>query len=150
MDVSISRAGGSPCIWYVHRAKEANFSSLSREVSNHWSHGKWKVFLLTFAPLLGVVWLRLQQHGSGGSGGKKASTWQQTFTTHLALSCREPWDGIHLCRECRGGGERHQPGLPRGWALHMWLQQDSPAQGPAPWLAVGRLWGQRGVRLPVC
>lgn len=62
---------------------------------------------------------------------------------------REPRDRVHVCHQRSGGGKRSEPGLPRGGALILWVQQGGQAQRPAPGLAVGRLRGQSQLRVPI-
>ena len=93
-------------------------------------------------------------HGGCGGSDTAPSGWGlagsgQGGRASPAPVRREPGDGLHLRSERCRGCERHQPRLPRGRAVHVRLQPGGTAQGPAAGLAVGRLRGQRGVRLPL-
>lgn len=65
------------------------------------------------------------------------------------LARRQPRDGLHVRGERRGGGQRHEPRVPRGRAVHLRLQPRRAPQGPAAGLAVGRLRRQHRLRLPL-
>ncbi|XP_044907574.1 protein Wnt-5a isoform X4 [Felis catus] len=67
----------------------------------------------------------------------------------IAVSEWQPRDGLHVRGERRGGGERHEPRVPRGRAVHVRLQPRRAPQGPAAGLAVGRLRRQHRLRLPL-
>lgn len=71
------------------------------------------------------------------------------LVTHV-LARRQPRDGLHIRGERRGGGQRHEPRMPGGRAVHLWLQPRRASQGPAEGLAVGRLRGQHRVWISLC
>lgn len=58
-------------------------------------------------------------------------------------------DRIYLRHQRGRCCQCHQPGMPWGRALHLWLQPCRPAPRPAAWLAVGRLWRQRALWLQI-
>lgn len=86
---------------------------------------------------------------SGLPSRAQASGWGRHPVTPV-LAHRQPRDGLHLRGERCRGGERHEPSLPRGRAVHLWLQPRRTPQGPAAGLAVGRLRRQHRLRLPLC
>lgn len=67
----------------------------------------------------------------------------------LIVNRRQPRDGLHVRRERSWGGECHEPSMPGGRAVNVWLQPCCTPQGPASGLAVGRLRGQHRLRLPL-
>lgn len=65
------------------------------------------------------------------------------------VSFRLQGNSLHLCHQRSRRGQRHQPGVPWGRALHLRLQPCRSTPWPAARLAVGRLRRQRALRLPV-
>lgn len=74
----------------------------------------------------------------------RGSSSAAALVTHV-LARRQPRDGLHVRGERRGGGQRHEPCMPGGRAVHLWLQPRCASQGPAEGLAVGRLRGQHRI-----
>lgn len=75
--------------------------------------------------------------------------WIKDGLENLFSVSRFQGSSLHLFHQRGRRGQRHQPRVPRGRALHLWLQPFRPTPRPAQGLAVGRLRRQRALRLPI-
>lgn len=66
----------------------------------------------------------------------------------VLVFCRQQGNSFYLRHQRSGCRERCESSVPWGRALHLWLQPSGSSQRPPERLAMGRLRGQRQLRLP--
>lgn len=70
------------------------------------------------------------------------------FSVCVCVFCRQQRNSFYLRHQRSRRCECGESGVPWGWALHLRLQPGGTSQRPPERLALGRLRGQRQLRLP--
>lgn len=115
--------------------------------------GLWKWVVVLFALLPNWIFKKNSVLKSCGWFNKViCSQWNVVCVLIMCMCmcvfCRQQRNSFYLCHQRSGCCECGESGVPWGWAFHLRLQPSGSSQRPPERLAMGRLRGQRQLRLP--